>query len=69
MQVEVFFDCPKCKAELSADLDVSDHILYGGEECDECGYIFTKREAEKIYEKALSDGTDSLISRVEMYCE
>lgn len=63
----ISFYCPKCNAELDAELDVGEHILYGGEECDECGYVFTKKEAEKIYEDALTDGFSGLIDRAEMY--
>lgn len=67
MITNVSFCCPNCKAKLNAELDVGEHILYGGEQCDECGYIFTKAEGEKIYKDALTDGFGSLIDSAEMY--
>lgn len=55
------FECPRCKFELTAEVDIGDHMVEWGEECDECGYKFTREEILKIYDNALTDGLGTLI--------
>lgn len=49
------FECPKCGEEITAEVDVGEHLIEWGEECEECGYKFSHEEVLKIYEKALED--------------
>jgi predicted Zn-ribbon and HTH transcriptional regulator len=54
-------ECPKCKAVIEADVDISEHIVDWAEECEECGYKFTQDEVLKIYDDALTDCLSSMI--------
>jgi hypothetical protein len=55
------FHCPKCNEMLSAEVDVGEHIVDWGEECDCCNYKFTESEVLKIYDDALADCWGSMI--------
>ena len=55
------FECPKCKAELTAEVDIADHMVEGIEECDECGCKFTESEQLQLYSDAMEDGFGSMI--------
>jgi len=46
---------------LSAEVDVGEHIVDWGEECDCCNYKFTESEVLKIYDDALADCWGSMI--------
>ena len=63
-----YIECPKCGEEIAAEVDVGEHLVDWGEECDSCGYKFPKDEVLKIYDDALSDGMGTLIDRAhDMY--
>jgi len=55
------FHCPKCDEQITAEVDVGEHMVYWSEECDECGYKFTQDEILKIYSDALADCWGSMI--------
>lgn len=42
-------------------VEYGDHYVENPEECDECGYQFSKDEQEKIYSKALQDALEAMI--------
>jgi hypothetical protein len=57
------FNCPKCEEKITAEVDVGDHMVDWGEECEneKCGYKFTEEEVLKIYSDALEDCWGSMI--------
>ena len=57
------FHCPKCNEELSAEVDVGEHLVDWNEECDNCNYKLTETEVLKIYSDALADCWGSMIDR------
>jgi len=53
-----FFECPKCGYENSVQVE-SYKFADIPPECDQCGYIFKKREIEDRYLDVLSDAVAS----------
>jgi hypothetical protein len=42
--------CPKCDAEITALVDVWEHIVDWEEQCDECNYKFSEKKDEFLKE-------------------
>jgi transcription elongation factor Elf1 len=55
------FHCPKCNEELTAEVDVGEHMVDWDEACDNCKYVFTDAEILHIYDAALADCFGSMI--------
>ena len=57
------FECPKCGEEMSAEVDVGEHIVDFSNICENpaCLHRFTEDEKMAIYEAALEDGWSSMI--------
>ena len=49
------FNCPSCLKEIPLEVDMSDNIVYGGDECENCGYVLSEKEKMEIYDLALRD--------------
>jgi hypothetical protein len=49
------FNCPKCDGELTAEVDVGEHLVDWDEECEHCKYKFTSNEVLDIFDEALED--------------
>jgi hypothetical protein len=57
------FECPKCGDEITAEVDVGEHMVDWAEECEneKCGYKFTESEVLTIYDDALADCFGTMI--------
>lgn len=57
------FNCPKCGEEITAEVDVGEHMVDWGEECEneKCNYKFSQNEILDIYDKALEDCWGNMI--------
>jgi len=60
------FECPKCSEEITAEVDIGEHLVEWGEECEneKCGYKFTKEEVLKIYDEALTDCFSGMVDYI-----
>ncbi len=55
-------ECPKCLEEITAEVDLGEHMVEWAEECD-CGYKFTEKEVLEIYSRAIGDSWGTTIDR------
>lgn len=60
------FNCPKCGEEIIAEVDVGEHMVDWGEECEneKCLYKFSEEEILDIYSKALEDCFSDMVDYV-----
>lgn len=49
------FYCPRCGEQLSAEVNLGEHIVDWDEICFECNYKFNDFEINKIYNDAIQD--------------
>lgn len=56
-----FVECPHCAEEIQLEVDVGEHIVYGGEECEHCNYVFSSSEQTDIYDAALKSCAGTII--------
>ena len=57
------FACPKCAEEITAEVDVGEHIVDWAEQCEnsKCMYKFTSGEVDEVYLKALESTWGTMI--------
>jgi transcription elongation factor Elf1 len=55
MTQTIYYRCPKCDHEHSAEFDLGEHFMDNESECESCSHKFTEAELQKIQTDAEID--------------